>query len=72
LNTNFRNIIIWIRFRVKDELFHDTTPTGPPKTNNQIATTSTIPIREEEKKSPYSIIASIDEPGLGLLSWWNQ
>ena len=28
--------------------------------------------RAEEKKIPYSIKASINEPGLGLLSWWNN
>jgi DNA-directed RNA polymerase III subunit RPC8 len=87
-----------IRFRVKDETFHDTTPNGPPKstnttttttiqqtTNNATATTNItnntnaaaaasllLVAKDEDKKSPYSIMASIDEPGLGLISWWNQ
>ena len=28
--------------------------------------------RLEEKLSPYHLKASINEPGLGLLSWWNK
>ena len=28
--------------------------------------------RSEEKKVPYHLKASINEPGLGLLSWWNN
>ena len=27
---------------------------------------------EEESKIPYQLQASINEPGLGLLSWWNS
>ncbi len=54
-------------------MFFDTTPTGPPKKNdisNMISSTNLIP--KEETKSPYTIIATIDEPGLGLFNWWNQ
>ena len=28
--------------------------------------------RPEEKKVPYHLKTSINEPGLGLLSWWNN
>ena len=89
---DFLNVGEEIRFRVKDETFHDTTPNGPPKNTNTIiqqttnnATTTTnitnntnaaasllLVAKDEDKKSPYSIMASIDEPGLGLISWWNQ
>ena len=27
---------------------------------------------QEEKKVPYYLKASINEPGLGLLTWWNN
>ena len=29
-------------------------------------------VTEEESKIPYQLQASINEPGLGLLSWWNS
>lgn len=50
-----------IRFRVLDETFVDTSPTGP-----QTAEGSDT----EDKRIPYSITGSINEAGLGLLSWW--
>nr|CAG4641197.1 EOG090X0DHL [Eulimnadia texana] len=50
-----------IRFRVIAETFTDTTPTGPK--------TETAEGERSENK-PYSIAATINEPGLGLLSWW--
>ncbi|KAJ8251608.1 hypothetical protein GJAV_G00223170 [Gymnothorax javanicus] len=60
-----------IRFRVMDQVFLDTSPTGPAVTSgdNQ-ATTAT----EEagQKEAPYTLLGSISEPGLGLLSWWNS
>lgn len=56
-----------IRFRIIDEDFVDLTPTGPASTASGEA--SEIP---EQKKAPYSILGSISEPGLGLLSWWQS
>ncbi|XP_065065715.1 DNA-directed RNA polymerase III subunit RPC8-like [Rhopilema esculentum] len=56
-----------IRFRIIDEEFIDMTPSGPMLAGNT-ETTETA----EKKKAPYSILASISEPGLGLLSWWNS
>ncbi len=53
-----------LRFRVVDEVFLDTTPTGPPKKTDS-------PFQNTEQKCPYSITASINESGLGLLSWWS-
>lgn len=50
-----------IRFRVVDEAFVDTTPGGPETTERPDA---------EERHVPYSLKASISEPGLGLLKWW--
>ncbi|XP_062588600.1 DNA-directed RNA polymerase III subunit RPC8-like [Saccostrea cucullata] len=57
-----------IRFRVVDEIFVDTTPTGPDGTANQSSEITDT----ETKKTPYTIVGSISEPGLGLLSWWNS
>ncbi|KAL3207958.1 hypothetical protein MRX96_039381 [Rhipicephalus microplus] len=50
-----------IRFRVVGEVFVDTTPGGPETTELPDA---------EERHVPYSLTASISEPGLGLLKWW--
>ncbi|XP_060063441.1 DNA-directed RNA polymerase III subunit RPC8-like [Ylistrum balloti] len=54
-----------VRFRVSDEIFVDTTPSSPENAaGEEIADT-------EVKKAPYTIVGTISEPGLGLLSWWN-
>lgn len=73
-----------IRFRIIGESFVDTSPTGP-KEASTIATDGSAQAasapataspqadasNSEEKKIPYSLTASISEPGLGLLSWWS-
>ena len=57
-----------IRFRVTSETFIDTSPTAPdPKTVDQEAI-----IAAGDKKIPYQLTASINEPGLGLLNWWKS
>ncbi|KAF7686432.1 hypothetical protein HF521_015794 [Silurus meridionalis] len=65
-----------IRFRVVDEFFLDTSPTGPskePEAPVQPAGTATAADDATQKKeSPYTLVASISEPGLGLLSWWSS
>jgi len=70
-----------IRFRVNGELFIDTTPipsanqpTQSSASQSQSATSSAAHTSlevEQPSKTPYSLTASINEPGLGLLSWWN-
>ncbi|XP_074648412.1 DNA-directed RNA polymerase III subunit RPC8-like isoform X2 [Tubulanus polymorphus] len=55
-----------LRFRVVDEMFVDITPTGPE------GSTEAESYDSEMKKPPYSIVGSISDPGLGLLSWWNS
>ncbi|PSN42722.1 DNA-directed RNA polymerase III subunit RPC8 [Blattella germanica] len=57
-----------IRFRVTAETFVETSPTGPE--NSEIATTSTAEASTEEPKVPYMLTGSINESGLGLLTWW--
>lgn len=58
-----------IRFRVVDQTFIDTTPTGPDGSKLDQSQDSSDP---EAKKSPFTITGSITEPGLGLLSWWSS
>ncbi|KAJ8972980.1 hypothetical protein NQ317_019011 [Molorchus minor] len=54
-----------IRFRVTAETFNETCPTGP-------TTAMQEPKENLENKVPYSLTGSINEPGLGLLSWWDN
>ena len=56
-----------IRFRVTSENFVDTSPSGPSEKD---ATKSDS--ADKDSKIPYQIQASINEPGLGLLTWWNS
>lgn len=49
-----------IRFRVTSEAFEESLPSGPP--GSECTTVQTV--------APYRIIGGINEPGLGLLSWW--
>jgi len=53
-----------IRFRVTAETFTETCPAGP----GGIQETQEGP----ESKVPYSLTGGINEPGLGLLSWWDN
>lgn len=64
----FMDIGETIRFRVTAEVFKETCPTGPRM--NVLG--SVIEHTEEENKVPYHISGSINEPGLGLLSWWDN
>ncbi|XP_013366810.1 PREDICTED: DNA-directed RNA polymerase III subunit RPC8 isoform X1 [Chinchilla lanigera] len=55
-----------IRFRVVDESFVDTSPTGPRSAEAAASE------EQPRKEAPYSLVGSIIEPGLGLLSWWTN
>ncbi|TWW69509.1 III subunit RPC8 DNA-directed RNA polymerase [Takifugu flavidus] len=64
-----------IRFRVTDEVFVDTSPTGPsaaekeaPAQPGQATTSAPKEENKEKKEAPYTLIGTICEPGLGLLS----
>ncbi|KAJ3600194.1 hypothetical protein NHX12_031180, partial [Muraenolepis orangiensis] len=66
-----------IRFRVTDEVFLDTSPSGPaPATPDAPVQPGqpTPPVAEDaqKKEAPYTLVGTICEPGLGLLSWWNS
>lgn len=53
-----------IRFKVVAEQFTDTTPTGPETVQGEGLAEKT------EGKIPYLIYGSINDQGLGLVSWW--
>lgn len=60
-----------VKFRVIDEEFTESEPTGPPEevtgsSSNQPQTT------DHNSKPPYKIVGAINEPGLGIDSWWTQ
>lgn len=42
-----------------NEFFEESLPTGPPGTECPVQTIA-----------PYKLTGSINEPGLGLLTWW--
>ncbi|CAL1286480.1 unnamed protein product [Larinioides sclopetarius] len=52
-----------IRFRVLEGTFVDTTPTSPENENTES--------EEKDRRIPYYLAGTINEPGLGLLSWWS-
>lgn len=53
-----------IKFRVTKEIFEESSPVGPPVLSEES--------KASEPKIPYRIEASINEPGLGVTSWWDQ
>jgi len=52
-----------IRFRVEDEKFHDQLPVPLHLQADR---------KEDETKPPYRIIASAQQAGMGLVSWWAE
>ncbi|XP_026465344.1 DNA-directed RNA polymerase III subunit RPC8-like isoform X2 [Ctenocephalides felis] len=57
-----------IRFRVTSEIFQETSPDIGPPTGQPSTSTNA----DDALRVAYKITATICEPGLGLLSWWNQ
>ncbi|KAF2452707.1 DNA-directed rna polymerase III 25 kd polypeptide [Lineolata rhizophorae] len=49
-----------VRFRVEAEVWHDQSPQAPMADDAS----------DEERKTPYSIIASMQQGGLGPTMWW--
>ncbi|CAG2163996.1 unnamed protein product [Oppiella nova] len=66
-NKLFMDIGEKIRFKVKEELFTDTSPAGPTAAANESTALS-----ENKRKIPYLIKGTINESGLGLISWWKE
>ena len=69
----FMDIGETVRFKVKEEVFTDTSPPGPTSTNQDIYQPSGSvdkPATERQRRIPYLIKGSFEESGLGLVSWW--
>jgi DNA-directed RNA polymerase III subunit RPC8 len=49
-----------VRFQIDDESWFDQTPIGPSD------------LEEDVKKSPYTLTASMKDPGLGPCLWWDD
>lgn len=66
-----------IRFRVTSEKFVDTSPNAPemsktPSGQSISGSEEKLKISEaEDKRIPYAIKATVNEAGLGLISWWD-
>ncbi|KAL9912045.1 RNA polymerase III subunit H isoform 2-T5 [Glossina fuscipes fuscipes] len=66
-----------IKFRVSREIFEESSPIGPPKNETLQPGASaqgctSAAQQTNEARTPYKIIAAINESGLGVLSWWDQ
>ncbi|XP_050098084.1 DNA-directed RNA polymerase III subunit RPC8 [Anopheles aquasalis] len=71
-----------IKFRVSGEVFEESSPIGPPDQEVPSGSGGTgagagggpgsANTPQESNKTPYRIVAAINESGLGLLSWWVQ
>ncbi len=61
-----------IRFRVTSDAFVDTSPTGPSDAAGEESQADPHRGQQEERRVPYLIRGSVNEPGLGLLEWWQN
>ena len=59
-----------IKFRIIDEEFVESEPTGPPEVSGDITPSSQAV--DHNARPPYRIIGAINESGLGVESWWTQ
>ena len=50
-----------VRFRVEEEEWNDAAPVGPKREGVEV-----------ERKSPYKLVASMEEPGMGPCLWWDE
>ena len=63
-----------VRFRVTSETFVDCSPTMAPgaAAKDPAGAAGDDGDDADEKRVPYQLRASVNEPGLGLLSWWKS
>ncbi|TVY20444.1 DNA-directed RNA polymerase III subunit RPC8, partial [Lachnellula arida] len=50
-----------VRFRVEEEEWNDAAPVGPKREGIEV-----------ERKSPYKLVGSMEEPGMGPCLWWDE
>lgn len=55
-----------MRFRIEEEHWFDQTPIGPAA-REELGTTGAAPAL----KSPYTLVASMEDAGLGPCLWWD-
>ncbi|KAK9764442.1 DNA-directed RNA polymerase III complex subunit Rpc25, variant 2 [Basidiobolus ranarum] len=67
-NELFMDVDETIRLRVIDEMFVDATPIPDAKNKHN----SSNPVEPKLLEPPYSLLCSIQEDGLGLISWWGS
>ncbi|KAK9383917.1 RNA polymerase III subunit Rpc25-domain-containing protein [Kockiozyma suomiensis] len=70
-----------IRFRIEQEIFTDQSPQGPNNTESadSVAQNGTDAVQQQQLlqnsgpsvSAPYSLIASCQAPGMGLVTWWD-
>ncbi|KAG0151265.1 hypothetical protein CROQUDRAFT_36996 [Cronartium quercuum f. sp. fusiforme G11] len=67
-----------IRFRIEEEHFYDVGPKEAPKAPDVLPEGTELSALEQQLRQerqegipPYSLVASCDGPGLGILSWWH-
>lgn len=58
-----------IKFRIIDEEFVESEPSGPPEAESSTSSNQTT---DHNARPPYRIIGAINESGLGIESWWTQ
>ncbi|CZT45627.1 related to RPC25-DNA-direcred RNA polymerase III, 25 KD subunit [Rhynchosporium secalis] len=59
-----------VRLRIEDEVWKDQNPIGPRE--KEEPNSLTIPSGSGKKKnSPYSLIGSMEDAGLGVIQWWD-
>lgn len=55
-----------VRFRIEEEVWTDQTPVGPREKEGDGEGGEV-----KEKKSPYVLYGSMEDPGLGPCLWWD-
>lgn len=55
-----------IKFKVTREIFEESSPVGPPVLEDASTT------QASEPKIPYRVEGTINEPGLGVINWWDS
>lgn len=60
-----------VKFRIIDEEFVESEPTGPAETESTTPSASNQS-DHNSRPPPYRIIGAINESGLGIESWWSQ
>ncbi|CAG2111296.1 unnamed protein product, partial [Medioppia subpectinata] len=72
-NKLFMDIGEKVRFKVKEEVFVDTSPVGPTAAaSSVVASGDSNSLGDNKRKIPFLIKGTINESGLGLISWWKE